>query len=72
MLIRADAADLGRELTYRKTSRELGPVMCAAATTTIVQVARIVPLGSIDPEHVVTPGIFVSRVVEVSHPLYSS
>ena len=71
-LIQADAADRWGNLTYRKTARNFGPVMCAAATTTIVQVARIVPLGSIDPEHVVTPGIFVSRVVEVSHPLYSS
>ncbi len=71
-LIQADAADRWGTLTYRKTARNFGPVMCAAATTTIVQVARIVPLGSIDPEHVVTPGIFVSRVVEVSHPLYSS
>ena len=71
-LVQADAADRWGNLTYRKTARNFGPVMCAAATTTIVQVARIVPLGSIDPEHVVTPGIFVSRVVVVSHPLYSS
>lgn len=71
-LVQADAADRWGNLTYRKTARNFGPVMCTAATTTIVQVARIVPLGSIDPEHVVTPGIFVSRVVEVSHPLYSS
>ena len=71
-LIQADAADRWGNLTYRKTARNFGPVMCMAATTTIVQVARVVPLGAIDPEHVVTPGIFVSRVVEVTYPVNSS
>jgi 3-oxoadipate CoA-transferase alpha subunit len=42
--------------------------MCMAAARTIVQVSRIVPAGGIDPEHVVTPGIFVDRLVEVANP----
>lgn len=71
-LVQAASADRWGNLTYRKTARNFGPVMCTAAATTIVQVARIVTLGEIDPEHVVTPGIFVSRVVEVSKPTYSS
>ena len=52
-------------LTYRKTARNFGPIMAAAATTTIVQVHEVVPAGGIDPEVVVTPGIYVDRVVVV-------
>ena len=69
-LIQADAADRWGNLTYRKTARNFGPVMCAAATTTIVQVDEIVPLGTLDPEAVVTPGIFVDRVVEVGERIW--
>ena len=50
---------------YRKTARNFGPIMASAATTTIVQVDEIVPLGELDPEVIVTPGIFVERVVAV-------
>jgi 3-oxoadipate CoA-transferase alpha subunit len=50
-------------LVYRKTARNFGPIMAMAARTAIVQVDEIVPLGSLDPETVVTPGIFVQRVV---------
>lgn len=71
-LVQADAADRWGNLTYRKTARNFGPVMCMAATTTIVQAARVVPLGELDPEQIITPGIFVSRVVEVANPTYSS
>jgi 3-oxoadipate CoA-transferase alpha subunit len=49
-------------------ARNFNPIMATAATTTIAQVSRIVPPGGIDPEHVVTPGIFVRRLVEVSAP----
>lgn len=52
-------------LVYRETARNFGPIMAAAAATTIVQVDEIVPLGTLDPEAVVTPGIFVDRVVAV-------
>lgn len=64
-LISARQGDRWGNLVYRETARNFGPIMAAAATTTIVQVDEIVPLGSLDPEEVVTPGIFVDRVVAV-------
>ncbi|MFM9967723.1 MAG: 3-oxoacid CoA-transferase subunit A, partial [Burkholderiales bacterium] len=64
-LIKAEAADRWGNLVYRKTARNFGPVMAQAARNTIVQVNRIVALGELDPEAIVTPGIFVSRVVRV-------
>jgi 3-oxoadipate CoA-transferase alpha subunit len=63
-LIKADRADRWGNLTYRKTARNFAPIMAAAAKTTVVQVREVVELGVIDPEHVVTPGIFVQRVVK--------
>ncbi len=63
-LIKADTADRWGNLTYHKAARNFGPVMAPAAALTIVQVRRVVELGAIDPEHVVTPGIFVDRVWE--------
>ncbi|WP_067810129.1 3-oxoacid CoA-transferase subunit A [Nocardia beijingensis] len=62
-LIAAHRADTLGNLVYRKTARNFGPVMATAATTTIVQVAGIVPAGTLDPEAVVTPGIYVDRIV---------
>jgi len=62
-LIKAHRADTMRNLVYRKTARNFGPVMATAAATPIVQVDSIVPAGALDPEAVVTPGIFVQRVV---------
>ena len=64
-LVKAHRADGVGNLTYRKTARNFGPIMAAAATTTIVQVHELVPVGGIDPEVVVTPGIYVDRVVVV-------
>jgi len=64
-LVSAYRADRWGNLVYRETARNFGPIMAAAATTTIVQVDEIVPLGSLDPESIVTPGIFVDRVVAV-------
>jgi 3-oxoadipate CoA-transferase alpha subunit len=58
-------ADRWGNIVYRKTSRNFGPVMAAAAKTTIVQVDEVVPRGSLDPENVATPGIFVDRIVAV-------
>jgi len=58
-------ADRWGNVVYRKTARNFGPIMATAAATTVVQVDEIVELGSIDPEAVVTPGIFVDRVVAV-------
>jgi len=65
-LIKAEQGDRWGNLTYRKTARNFGPIMAMAAKVAIAQVSRIVPLGEIDPEIVVTPGIFVQRVVEIS------
>ena len=67
-LVKAELGDTHGNLTYRKAGRNFNPLMCMAAASTIVQVSRIVEAGEIDPEHVVTPGIFVDRVVEVSQP----
>jgi 3-oxoadipate CoA-transferase, alpha subunit len=64
-LISALRADRWGNLVYRETARSCGPVMAAAATTTIVQVDEVVGLGGIDPEAVVTPGIFVDRIAAV-------
>jgi 3-oxoadipate CoA-transferase alpha subunit len=64
-LIKAEQGDRWGNLTYRKAARNFGPIMAMAATTTIAQVNRIVELGELDPEHIVTPGIFVQRVVAV-------
>lgn len=62
-LVKAYHADRWGNLTYRLAGRGFGPVMCMAAETAIVQVDDILPLGLIHPESVVTPGIFVGRVV---------
>jgi 3-oxoadipate CoA-transferase alpha subunit len=62
-LIKAHIADSTGNLVYRKTARNFGPVMATAAALTIVQVDRVVPVGGIDPEAVVTPGIYVDRLV---------
>lgn len=65
-LIKAEKGDRWGNLTYRKAARNFGPIMAMAATTTIVQVNQIVELGELDPEHIITPGIFVQRVVKVT------
>jgi 3-oxoadipate CoA-transferase alpha subunit len=67
-LVKAHLGDRLGNLTYRMAARNFGPLMCMAAATTIVQVSRIVEPGSIDPEAVITPGIFVQGVVEVPDP----
>ena len=64
-LIAAHRADELGNLVYRKTARNFGPIMAAAAARTIVQVDEIVPTGALDPEHVVTPCLYVDRVVRV-------
>ena len=62
-LIRAYRADGRGNLVYRKTGRNFGPIMATAAALTIAEVSEIVPPGGLDPEVVITPGIFVDRVV---------
>jgi 3-oxoadipate CoA-transferase alpha subunit len=64
-LIKADRADRWGNLTYRKTARNFNPVMATAARCTVAQVRETVALGELDPEAVVTPGIFVKRVVRI-------
>ena len=64
-LIKALRGDRWGNLVYRKTARNFGPIMATAATVTIAQVREIVNLGDLDPEAVVTPGLFVKRIVEV-------
>lgn len=71
-LVKAKTADRYGNLLYNKTARNFSPVMCMGAKTTIVQSKEIVELGSIDPECVVTPGVFVQRVVEVVNPEHES
>ena len=68
-LIKADRADRWGNLTYCKTARNFAPIMASAAKCTVVQVRETVDLGALDPEAVVTPGIFVKRVVKVSASL---
>jgi 3-oxoadipate CoA-transferase alpha subunit len=67
-LIKALKGDRWGNLVYRKAARNFGPVMATAARLTIAQVHEVVPLGSLDPEAIVTPGIFVQRVVAVPRP----
>ncbi|SNY70354.1 3-oxoacid CoA-transferase subunit A [Enterobacter sp. CC120223-11] len=66
-LIKAHHADRWGNLIYRKAARNFGPIMATAAKTTVAEVSAIVPLGQLDPEHVVTPGIFVQRVFSLEN-----
>jgi 3-oxoadipate CoA-transferase, alpha subunit len=65
-LIKAQVGDRWGNLVYRKAARNFGPIMAMAARCSIAQVSEVVPLGALDPECVVTPGIFVQRIVAVS------
>lgn len=67
-LVKAHLGDTLGNLTYRMAGRNFNPLMCMAAKVAIVQVSRIVAAGEIDPEAVITPGIFVQGVVEVANP----
>ncbi len=71
-LVKAERADRYGNLLYHGTARNFSPVMATAARTTVVQATKIVDLGEIDPESVITPGIFVDRVTEVSEPAQES
>src|SRR5438045_6176196 len=68
-LIKADRADRWGNLTYRMTARNFAPIMASAAKCTVVQVRETVELGALDPEAIVTPGIFVQRMVKVGSSL---
>ncbi len=70
--IKGRSADKHGNVIYNKTARNFGPIMAMAAQTSIVQVNSVVEAGEIDPEIVVTPGIFVDRVIEVASPVFES
>lgn len=65
-LIKAHVGDRWGNLVYRKAARNFGPIMAMAARTTVAQVDRLASLGGLDPEVIVTPGIFVNRLIEAS------
>lgn len=67
-IVKGDRGDKFGNITYRLAGRNFNPLMCMAAATTVAQVAKIVDVGDINPEHVVTPGIFVNGIVEVVNP----
>ncbi len=71
-LIKCETADRLGNLVYNKTARNFSPLMCTAADITIVQAKRIVEAGEIDPEIVITPNVFVDRIVEVPSPQQES
>lgn len=68
-MVKCKIADRYGNLLYNKTARNFGPVMCMGARRSIVQASRVVEPGALDPEAIVTPGIFVDKVVEISNPL---
>jgi 3-oxoadipate CoA-transferase alpha subunit len=70
-LIKAQQADPLGNLTYRLAARNFNPIMAMAANTTVVEVEEIVPVGSINPEHVMTPAIFVHRIVQAKGLRYA-
>jgi len=71
-LIKCEKADIQGNLIYNKTARNFNPIMCTAAKTTIVQTRKLVKTGDLDPEHIITPNIFVDHIVEVTVPLIES
>ena len=70
-LIKADQSDELGNLTYRLAARNFNPIMAMAAETTIAEVEQIVPVGAIPPQHVVTPAIFVHRIVQAKGIRYA-
>ena len=66
-VIHAWKADTEGNLVYRKTARYFNPLMATAASITVVEVEHLVPAGAIDPDHIITPGIFVKRIVTLDH-----
>ncbi len=71
-IIKGRQADIHGNIVYNKTARNFSPIMAMAGDVTVVQVEQVTDAGAIDPEVVVTPGIFVDRVVEVASPQHES
>ncbi len=70
--VKADVADRYGNLTYNKTARNFNPIMCMAAKQSIVQVRNIIDPKDTNPEQVVTPGIFVNRIIKIENPIIES
>jgi 3-oxoacid CoA-transferase subunit A len=68
-IIHAWKADTEGNLVYRKTARNFNPMMATAAKVTVAEVENLVAPGEIDPDHIITPGIFVQRIVHVKNPV---
>jgi len=66
-IIKAWKADTEGNLVFRKTARNFNPMMAMAGKVTVVEVEELVPVGSLDPDHIHTPGIFVQRIVKGTH-----
>ena len=71
-LVKCNMADRYGNLVYHATARNFGPIMCSASHIAIVQTRSIVEVGDLDPETIVTPGIFVNKVVEIKNPVHES
>ena len=71
-LVKCHKADRYGNLIYHATARNFGPIMCSAANITIVQSKQIVEVGKLNPEEIITPGIFVERVIEITNPAHES
>jgi 3-oxoadipate CoA-transferase alpha subunit len=65
-LIKAEKGDRWGNLTYRKAARNFGPVMATAATLTVASVHEILELGELNPEHVITPSVFVDHIIKIA------
>jgi 3-oxoadipate CoA-transferase alpha subunit len=71
-LVKCHKADRYGNLIYHTTARNFGPIMCSAANVAIVQTKQIVEVGELNPEEIITPGIFVKKVVEIINPAHES
>lgn len=71
-LVKAETADRYGNLLYHATARNFGPIMCTASKVVIVQTKKVIEPGQIDPETVITPGIFVQKVIEINNPVDES
>ena len=70
--IKADVADRYGNLTFNKTARNFNPIMCMAAKQSLIQTKKIIEPNETNPEHVITPGIFVQKIIQVENPIIES
>ena len=67
--VKADVADRYGNLTFNKTARNFNPIMCMAAKQSLIQVKKIIEPDKTNPEHVITPGIFVHKIIKIDNPI---